>query len=110
MPPGLPRSATCRSGGAPARASHGRRRSPVHDKHNLTSPSPVTDGEMVYAWFGTGQIVALDTNGKMVWQRHLGTEISPFDINWGHASSPTLYRDLLILLCDHAPASYLLAL
>ena len=26
----------------------------VHDKHNLASPSPVTDGQMVYAWFGTG--------------------------------------------------------
>ena len=48
-------------------------------------------------------------NGKVVWQRHLGKEISPFDINWGHSSSPTLFQDSLILLCDHAPASYLLA-
>ena len=81
----------------------------VHDKHNLASPSPVTDGRMVYAWFGTGQIVALDMDGKVVWARHLGKEISPFDINWGHGSSPTLYQDSLILLCDHAPSSYLLA-
>lgn len=81
----------------------------VHDKHNLASPSPVTDGQMVYAWFGTGQLVALDTNGKMIWQRHLGQEFSPFDVIWGHSSSPTLFGDLLILLCDHEPASYLLA-
>jgi outer membrane protein assembly factor BamB len=81
----------------------------VHDKHNLASPSPVTDGQMVYAWFGTGQIVALDMAGKVVWQRHLGQENSPFDINWGHASSPTLFGDSLILLCDHGPAAYLLA-
>jgi outer membrane protein assembly factor BamB len=81
----------------------------VHDKHNLASPSPVTDGQMVYAWFGTGQIVALDMNGKAVWQRHLGQEIAPFDINWGHASSPTLFGDTVLLLCDHAQASYLLA-
>ena len=77
----------------------------VHDKHNLASPSPVTDGQLVYAWFGTGQIVALDMTGKLAWQRHLGREISPFDINWGHSSSPTLYQDTLILLCDPAPAS-----
>ena len=38
---------------------------------------------MVYAWFGTGQIVALDMNGKLVWQRHLGTEISPFNVDLG---------------------------
>jgi outer membrane protein assembly factor BamB len=81
----------------------------VHDKHNLASPSPVTDGQTVYAWFATGQLVALDMNGKPAWQRNLGKEISPFDINWGHGSSPTLYQDLLILLCDHGPASYLLA-
>jgi outer membrane protein assembly factor BamB len=69
----------------------------------------VTDGQIVYAWFGTGQIVALDMSGNVVWERHLGREIGPFDINWGHASSPTLFADTLLLLCDHAPASYLLA-
>jgi outer membrane protein assembly factor BamB len=82
----------------------------VHDKHNLASPSPVTDGQLVFAWFGTGQIVALDRDGKRVWQRHLGKEFAPFEINWGHSSSPALHQDLLILLCDHDPASYLLAL
>jgi outer membrane protein assembly factor BamB len=81
----------------------------VHDKHNLASPSPVADADVVIAWFGTGQVVALDMNGKLVWERNLAKEISPFDINWGHSSSPTLYEDLLILICDHAPASYLLA-
>lgn len=83
---------------------------PVHDKHNLASPSPVTDGERVYAWFGTGQIVALDTEGRPVWTRHLGQEIAPFQINWGHASSPVVFGDTLLLLCYHESASYLLAL
>lgn len=82
----------------------------VHDKHNLASPSPVSDGQRVYAWFGTGQIVALDMNGKVAWQRHLAKEYTPFEINWGHASSPALYKDSLILLCYHSPASYLLSL
>jgi outer membrane protein assembly factor BamB len=81
----------------------------VHDKHNMASSSPVSDGRMVYAWFATGQIVALDRSGKVAWSRHLGQEISPFDINWGHSSSPTLHGNLLLLLCDHASASYLLA-
>src|SRR4029450_4602297 len=36
----------------------------VHDKHNLASPSPVTDGQMVYGWFGAGQIGALERKGK----------------------------------------------
>jgi outer membrane protein assembly factor BamB len=82
----------------------------VHDKHNMASSSPVSDGQMVYAWFATGQIVALDMNGARVWERHLGREISPYDVLWGHSSSPTLFEDSLLLLSDHTSASYLLAL
>jgi outer membrane protein assembly factor BamB len=82
----------------------------VHDKHNMATPSPVTDGRLVYAWFGTGQLIALTVEGKPVWARHLGREIAPFDIQWGHSSSPVLHEDLLLLLCDQPSASYLLAL
>ena len=83
---------------------------PVHDKHNLASASPVTDGERVYAWFGTGQLVALDVNGKPAWAKNLAREYGAFDIQWGHASSPVLFEDSIILLCYHSPASYILAL
>ncbi len=82
----------------------------LHEKHNLATPTPVTDGQRVYAWFGNGQVVALDMDGRVVWTRHLGDEYSPFQARWGHGSSPTLYGDLLILLCDHVPDAYLLAL
>jgi outer membrane protein assembly factor BamB len=81
----------------------------VHEKHNLASPSPVTDGERVYAWFGSGLLVALDMNGKLVWQRDLGREFGPFNINWGHASSPILYKGTVILVCYHPQTAYLLA-
>ncbi len=80
----------------------------VHDKHNLASSSPVTDGRRVYAWFGTGQMVALDLSGTLVWSRHLGREYAPFDINWGHSSSPILFDGSLILVCYHQPTAYLL--
>jgi outer membrane protein assembly factor BamB len=82
----------------------------VHDKHNLASSSPVTDGTRVYAWFGTGQIAAIDMSGKTVWAKNLGTEYSPFEINWGHASSPTLFNGQLLLVCYHDRSSYLLSL
>ena len=82
----------------------------LHEKHNLATPTAVTNGEHIFAWFGTGQLVALDMRGAVAWSKHLGEEYSPFDINWGHGSSPVLYKDLLILLCDHQSASYLIAL
>jgi outer membrane protein assembly factor BamB len=82
----------------------------VHEKHNLASPSPTTDGERVYAWFGTGQIAAVDLSGKLVWKKHLGATYGPFEINWGHGSSPVVYKNRLILLCYHERGSYLLSL
>ena len=81
----------------------------VHIKHNLSSPSCVTDGKLVYAWFGTGLIVALTLDGTEVWRRNLAEEIAPFDMRWGHGSSPMLYGDRLMLLVDHPEHSYLLA-
>jgi outer membrane protein assembly factor BamB len=82
----------------------------LHEKHNLATPTPVTDGKFVFALFGTGQVVALDMNGKQVWTRHLGTEYAPFVIPWGHGGSPVLYKGSLLILCDHPGKSYLLAL
>ena len=60
----------------------------THLKHNLASPSPVTDGSRVVAWFSTGQVVAFDLSGKELWQRNLAEEYGPFDIRWAHGSSP----------------------
>jgi outer membrane protein assembly factor BamB len=83
---------------------------PTHEKHNLATPSPVTDGTLVFALFGTGQLAALSRDGSVVWQRHLGKDYAPFDIQWGHGSSPIVYGDTVILQCDHPSASYLVAL
>lgn len=82
----------------------------VHEKRNLATSSPVTDGTHIYAWFSNGQIVALDLAGKPAWKRHLGKEYARFDLDWGHSSSPVLYKDTLILLCYNKTSSFLLAL
>lgn len=81
----------------------------IHEKHNLASPSPVTDGSRVYAWFGTGQLVALDMTGKRVWERNLAREIAPVSIIWGPGSSPAVYGDTVYLLAYHGKTAYLMA-
>jgi outer membrane protein assembly factor BamB len=83
---------------------------PTHEKHNLATPSPVTDGKLVFALFGTGQLVAINPNGSVAWQRHLGRDHGAFDVQWGHGSSPVVHNGSVILLCDHPSSSYLLAL
>lgn len=82
----------------------------THKKHNLASPSCTTNGKAVYAWMGTGQVVALTMDGKLIWRRHIGRDYAPFNVRWGAGSSPTLYKDSLLLLCDHVDIAYLLSL
>jgi outer membrane protein assembly factor BamB len=82
----------------------------VHEKRNLATSSAVTDGERVYAWFSSGQLAAVTMDGKPVWNRHLGQDYAVFDLPWGHASSPALHRDRLILLSYLGSSAFLLAL
>lgn len=66
-------------------------------KHNMASPSPVTDGRHVWAVSGTGVVAAYDYEGRRVWTRDLQEEYGEFGLYWGYASSPLLYMDMLIV-------------
>jgi outer membrane protein assembly factor BamB len=69
------------------------------------SPTPVTDGERVYVFFGDFGLICYDLTGKELWSLPLG----PFNNINGHGSSPVLVGDMLILLCDQDTNSFLLA-
>ncbi|HWB12688.1 MAG TPA: PQQ-binding-like beta-propeller repeat protein [Pirellulales bacterium] len=79
-------------------------------KSSMASPSPVTDGEHIFAFYGSGDVVCVDFDGGLVWQRSLASEYGPFENRFAASSSPLLYRDLLVLQCDHYGPSYLLAI
>lgn len=73
------------------------------------SPSPATDGRRVFAFFGTGDLLCVDRDGRELWRRSLRANFGVIENRHAAASSPLLYHGLLILQCDHAGASYLLA-
>jgi outer membrane protein assembly factor BamB len=75
----------------------------------MAVPTPTTDGERVYALFGTGDLVCVDLAGRPVWVRSLAQEYGPFRNRWGMAASPLLVGDLLVVQVDHWGKSYLLA-
>lgn len=79
-------------------------------KSSMASPSPVTDGKRLYAFFGTGDIFCLTLSGELLWQRSLAEEYGAFENRFAAASSPVLFEDELILQCDHYGLSYLLAI
>jgi outer membrane protein assembly factor BamB len=59
--------------------------------------TPATDGKHVVAFFGNAGAVCYDFTGKRLWRRSFGE----FDSELGLASSPIIYKDLAILVCDH---------
>jgi outer membrane protein assembly factor BamB len=80
---------------------------------NMASPSPVTDGKHVYILYGTGDFVALDFDGNIIWQRNLATEFGRFSLMWLYGSSPLLFEGRLylqVLQRDPVPQDYTHAL
>jgi outer membrane protein assembly factor BamB len=80
-----------------------------HKKGSYASPTPVTDGKRVYAYFGSEGLYAYDFAGKLAWKSDIGDIAT---IGMGTASSPVLYKDLVILQCDDSGdnKSFLVAL
>ena len=70
-------------------------------KQNMSSPSPVTDGEHVWVMTGTGILRAFDFDGNEVWMRDIQADYGQFGLNWGYASSPLLYEGALYVQVLH---------
>jgi outer membrane protein assembly factor BamB len=58
---------------------------------NFASPSPTTDGKLVYFLYGTGDLAAFDFEGKPVWTLNLEKEYGQFAYQWTYGASPTLF-------------------
>ena len=78
--------------------SDGNRR---EQKENMSSPSPVTDGQHVYVMTGTGIFTAFDFEGHQRWRRDIPRDYGRFGLNYGYASSPLLSEDALFLQVLH---------
>jgi outer membrane protein assembly factor BamB len=84
-----------------------------HLKGSQANCTPATDGTRVVVCFGSEGLYCYDFNGKLLWQRDLGTLDSSFAIDiqyeWGFGSSPILYDGLVILQADLGKDSFLAA-
>lgn len=79
-----------------------------HVSASQASASPVTDGEHVFAFFGSRGLYCLDTSGKLIWKKNLGEMHTKH--GHGEGSSPALHGDTLIVNWDHEEQSFLVAL
>lgn len=84
---------------------------PIEDTHKLgswASNSPCTDGEFIYAYFGSRGIFCLDFEGNIIWQKDFGQILKV--MNFGEGESPFLYKDRLFFQWDSEDQSFMVAL
>jgi outer membrane protein assembly factor BamB len=78
----------------------------LQPSNSYSSGSPVTDGERIYASFGSSGLYCYDFGGNLIWEKDLGK----VDVTFGEGSSPILVGDTLLVVQDNNNASFLYAL
>ncbi len=79
-----------------------------HTTNTYAAGSPTTDGERLYASFGSRGLFCFTIAGELVWQIDLGDMRTRF--GWGEAVTPVLADDLLIVNWDQEEDSFIVAL
>jgi len=84
-----------------------------HVMATQANSTPATDGQRVIAFFGSEGLYCYDLDGKLLWQRDLGPLSSgrylDASYEWNTASSPIIYKNLVILQVDLVENSYIAA-
>jgi outer membrane protein assembly factor BamB len=80
----------------------------THETNGFASASPCTDGEHVYAYFGSRGLFCYTMDGELVWNRDFGD--MQIRNGFGEGSSPTVVDDKIIVPWDHEGKSMLYAL
>ena len=80
---------------------------PASQRHTLNSfatPTPVTNGTQLVVYLGSEGLFALDMDGRVLWKKDLGKLDAGFSLDttlqWGIASSPVIYKDLVVIQAD----------
>src|SRR5512134_313419 len=79
-----------------------------HEESGWATASPVTDGERLYAHFGSAGTFAYTLEGERVWRVDLGDMTTR--LGYGEGSSPALSGDTLVVNWDHEGDSFVVAL
>ena len=94
-------------------AYEGQPKTKRHIKSTFANASPATDGKYIIAFFGSEGLYCYDMKGKLVWKQDLGVLDAGWffdpDYQWGTASSPIIYKDLVIVQCDVSKGSFIAA-
>jgi len=94
-------------------AHKGIPKSKRHTKSSQANCTPATDGKHLVVLFGSDGLYCYDLKGNLLWQKDLGLmNPGPYNetgVEWGHASSPIIFKNFIIIQCDKSIDSYLAA-
>ena len=84
-----------------------------HPKSSHAASTPVTDGKYLIALFGSEGLFAYDLNGKQLWKQDVGVLDAGWfydvDYQWEYASSPIIYKNMVIIQADIQKDSFIAA-
>lgn len=80
----------------------------THRDASFASNSPTTDGEHLFAYFGSRGLYCLDFDGNLIWETDFGNMQTRR--GFGEGSSPALHDNTLIINWDHEEQSFIVAL
>ncbi|MGB7343201.1 MAG: PQQ-binding-like beta-propeller repeat protein [Pirellulaceae bacterium] len=79
-----------------------------HKKGGGSNPSAITDGELIFAFFRSGDLGCVDKNGKVKWQTQLDYDMKD-GLWWDLGTSPILTDNAVVVTVMHTGPSYLVA-
>ena len=72
-----------------------------HVKATHANTTLACQGDHLVAFFGSEGLYNYTLQGELRWKKDLGViDISKYGIGWGYASSPAIFEDRIVLLCD----------
>lgn len=80
----------------------------THKTANYAATSGVTDGEHLYAFYGSWGLYCFDFDGNLKWDKDFGDQRVAG--SFGEGSSPTIHGNTLIINWDHQGDSFIVAL
>ncbi len=91
-------------------AHEGVPRADNHIKASQANSTPATDGKHLVAMLGSEGLFCYDLDGRLRWRRDLGVlDVGWYSAQWGHASSPILWQNLVIVQVDRNRDAFIAA-
>ncbi|TWT98037.1 outer membrane biogenesis protein BamB [Botrimarina colliarenosi] len=85
-------------------------RSQCHETSAVAAPTPASDGERVFAFYSSNDLLAIGLDGAVQWVRGLTLDHPGVGNDTGMASSPAVSGDAVIVQCECQNESFAIAM